>query len=156
MKNDSPGIFVIFILIFIAIFVLNKITALIFQIIYIRNKTLDPCVNGQQRSWKKGLKCLNSSPIFFYFLKTSRKLGYGMLHGKAIWKPGIAEIVKATRGFAPGPHKWDLQYLLEHEAARANVLTHVGLWPMIIKLNSSWKMEVSKSAWIKSCHWPSC
>ena len=28
-------------------------------------------------------------------MKTSKKLGHGMLHGKAIWKPGIAEIVKA-------------------------------------------------------------
>ena len=36
-----------------AIFVLNKITASIFQIIHIRNKTLDPCVNGQGKSWKK-------------------------------------------------------------------------------------------------------
>ena len=29
-----------------SIFILNKITALIFQIIYILNKTLDHCVNG--------------------------------------------------------------------------------------------------------------
>ena len=31
---------------FSAIFVLNKITSPIFQIIHIRNKTLDPCVKG--------------------------------------------------------------------------------------------------------------
>ena len=31
-------------------------------------------------------------------------------------------------------------------AARANLLTHIGLWPMAIKLNPSCKMEVSKSA----------
>ena len=27
----------------------------------------------------------------------------------------------------------------------------VGLWPMAIKLNPSWKTEVSKSTWIKHC-----
>ena len=30
----------------------------------------------------------------------------------------------------------------------ANMLTHIGLWAMAIKLNPSWKMEVSKSTWI--------
>ena len=30
-----------------------------------------------------------------------------------------------------------------------NMLTHSWLWPTGIKLNPSWKMEVSKSAWIK-------
>ena len=35
---------------FSAIFVLNKITAPIFQIIHIRNKTLGPCVNERVRS----------------------------------------------------------------------------------------------------------
>ena len=28
-----------------------------------------------------------------------------MMHGNAIWKPGIGEIVKASRGIARGPHK---------------------------------------------------
>ena len=28
-----------------------------------------------------------------------------MMDRKAIWKPGIAEIVKASRDFAPEPHK---------------------------------------------------
>ena len=27
------------------------------------------------------------------------------MHGKAIWKPGISEIAKASRGTAPEPHK---------------------------------------------------
>ena len=27
------------------------------------------------------------------------------MHGKAIWKPGIGEIAKASRDIAPGPHK---------------------------------------------------
>ena len=35
----------------------------------------------------------------------------------------------------------------------ANVLPHVGLLPTVIKLNPSWKTEVSKSAWIKPCQW---
>ena len=38
---------------FSAVFALNKIKALIFQIIHIQNKTLHPCVNGQQGlEWK--------------------------------------------------------------------------------------------------------
>ena len=28
-----------------------------------------------------------------------------MMHGKAIWKPGTAEIVKDSRDFSPEPHK---------------------------------------------------
>ena len=52
-----------------------------------------------------------------------------MMHGKAIWKPGITEIAK--------PHKEDLKCPLEPKAARANVLTHIGLWPTNIKLNPS-------------------
>ena len=28
-----------------------------------------------------------------------------MMQGKAIWKLGIAEIAKVSRGFTPGPHK---------------------------------------------------
>ena len=31
----------------------------------------------------------------------------------------------------------------------SNVLMHVVSWPMAIKLNPSWKTEVSKGAWIK-------
>ena len=49
-----------------------------------------------------------------------------MMHGKGIWKPGE----------------------LEPPAARVTV----GLWPTatIIKLDLLWKIEVSKSSWIKS------
>ena len=127
---------------FSTIFVLSKFTASIFQIIHIQNKTLNPCVNGQWRSWMKA--GLNLSPASFYFLKTSKKLGHRMTkerHGKAVWKPGITETAK--------PHKGNLQCSLEPKAAGANVLTHVGLWPMTIKLKPSWKLEISKSAWIK-------
>ena len=65
-----------------------------------------------------------------------------MMHGKAIWKVGISEIAKSSTDSAP----------YEPIAARANVVTYVGLWPTAIKLNPSWKTEVSRSAWIKPCH----
>ena len=85
--------------------------------------------------------------------KTSKgkRLGHQMKHGKAIWKPGIAEIVKASRDFAHEPHKGGspLPPFLEPPAARAYLLTHVELCPTAIKLNPSWKTEVNKSAWIK-------
>ena len=35
--------------------------------------------------------------------------------------------------------------------AMPNRLTHVGLWPRAMKLNPSWKTEVSKNAWMKPC-----
>ena len=44
----------------------------------------------------------------------------------------------------------DLQHPLEPSVAKANMLPHVALWPMAIKLNPSWKTEVCKSNWIKS------
>ena len=37
-------------------------------------------------------------------------------------------------------------------AARVIVLTYIGLSSMAIKLNPSWKNEVSKSVWIKPCY----
>ena len=67
-----------------------------------------------------------------------------MMHGKAIWKPRIAEIVKASRDFAPELHKGALSHPLEPPAARANMLMHILLWPTAIKLNPSWKTEVKK------------
>ena len=33
-----------------------------------------------------------------------------MMHGKAIWKPEVDEITKASRGIAPGPHKGGLHH----------------------------------------------
>ena len=39
----------------------------------------------------------------------------------------------------------------ESPVAMANVLMQVGLWSRAIKLNPSWKTEVSKYAWIKPC-----
>ena len=32
------------------------------------------------------------------------RLGHQMVHGKAIWKPGIGQIAKALRGISLGPH----------------------------------------------------
>ena len=54
------------------------------------------------------------------------------MHRKAIWKPGMAEIAEAFRGFAPGPHKGSLP------------LTYVGLWPTATELNPSWKTGQQK------------
>ena len=82
-----------------------------------------------------------------------KRLGHRMMHGKAFWKSGIDEIAKASRDIASGPHKGAYSAPYEIPAARANVLTYVGLWSTAIKLNPSWKMEVSKSAWIKGCKW---
>ena len=33
-----------------------------------------------------------------------------MMHGKAIWKPGISEMAKASKDIAPGLHKEGLQH----------------------------------------------
>ena len=75
------------------------------------------------------------------------------MHGKVIWKPRIAEIVKAPRDVAPeslkGKGGGGLQCTLEPLAARVNMLMHVALWPTAIKLNPSWKTEINKSAWVK-------
>ena len=35
-----------------------------------------------------------------------------MIHGKAIWKPGISEISKASRNIVPGPHNGSLQHAI--------------------------------------------
>ena len=41
-----------------------------------------------------------------------------MMYGKGIWKPGIGEIVKASRDFAPEPHKGGLQHPLKPSSCR--------------------------------------
>ena len=70
------------------------------------------------------------------FQKT-KKLDPRMKQEKAIWEPGIDEITKtSTPNISPQQHG-------------ANVVTHVRLWPIAVKINLSWKTEVSKSAWIK-------
>ena len=48
-----------------------------------------------------------------------------MMHEKAIWKPGIGEIAKASRDTAPGPHKGGFQRLIltpSCKGQRADVL----------------------------------
>ena len=37
-----------------------------------------------------------------------KRLRYQMIHGKAIWKPGISETAKTSWDIVPGPHKWGL------------------------------------------------
>ena len=72
-----------------------------------------------------------------------------MIRGKAIWKPGIGETSKAFRGIAPEPHK--VGFPAPHmnpQLQEVILLMHIGLWPTSIKLNLSWKSEVSRSAWI--------
>ena len=44
---------------------------------------------------------------------------------------------------------WDHLNSQSFQELMANVLMHVGLWPITIILNPSWKTEVRKSAWIK-------
>ena len=56
---------------------------------------------------------------------------------------------QSFQGHCLGPHKGGLQHPYEPPVAMFNMLTHVRLWPRAIKLSSSWKTEVSKSAWIK-------
>ena len=63
-----------------------------------------------------------------------------MIYGKASSKPGIGEIAKDSRGIAHEPERGGgggYSAPNELQAARANVLTYVGLWPMTIKLNPS-------------------
>ena len=54
----------------------------------------------------------------------------------------------ASRSTASGPHKEGLQHPW---LQGSNILMHVVVWPMAIKVNPSWKMKVRKSAWIKPC-----
>ena len=74
-----------------------------------------------------------------------------MMHGKAIWKLGIGEIAKASSDILPWtPQAGFTAPQMNTQLQGSNELMHhVGLWPMVIKLNPSWKREVSKSAWIK-------
>ena len=81
--------------------------------------------------------------------KKRKRLGHKMIHGKAIWKPGIGETSKASRGSAPEPHK--AGFAAPHmnlQLQEVILLMHIGLWPTSVKLNPSWKSEVSRSAWI--------
>ena len=55
---------------FSAIFLLNKITVSIFQIIHIRNKTLNPCVNGSLEGRRKVQTRLQG--LFNFWHQTSK------------------------------------------------------------------------------------
>ena len=78
-----------------------------------------------------------------------KRLGHWMMHGKAIWKPGVGEITKAFRDIALDHIRGTYSIPYEPPVAMFNMLTHVRLWPRAVKLSPSWKMEVSKTAWIK-------
>ena len=63
---------------FSAIFLLNKIMVLIFQIIHIRNKTLNPWVNGGFERWHQVLTRLHDPFTFWHERqreKNPQKLG---------------------------------------------------------------------------------
>ena len=68
-----------------------------------------------------------------------KRLGHQMMHGMVIWKPGISETAKASKGIAPCNTTRGAYYSAPYEppVARVNVLSHVGLWPRAIKLNPS-------------------
>ena len=89
------------------------------------------------------------SPCKSYANLKRKRLGHQMIHGKAIWKPGIGEITKASRCTAPGPRKESLQHLTWTPSCKDQCADICGLWLISIKLNHLWKTEVSKSAWIK-------
>ena len=127
---------------FYVIFVLNWITTLFSKLSTFKAGPLI-LVSTVIRDLKWNHKIQTPPQVLFNFLTTSKKLGYQVMLRNAIWKLGIAEIAKAYRhiGKDPGP-----------TAAKINVLAHIGLWPMIIKLNPSWKMEVSQSTWISPCY----
>ena len=73
-----------------------------------------------------------------------KRLGHRIIHEKTIWKPGISETDKASRGIIPGLHQRGcLQHPIWTPSCNGqHADTH---WVMAYsKLNPSWKMEVSK------------
>ena len=103
------------------------------------------CYCGRKKSPCKSYKGKKRS-------KKGKRSVHQMTHGKAVLKPGIGKNSQIFQGHchwapkrrftAPHMNPW-LQ--------EANMLMHIGLWPMALKLNHSWTMEVNKSAWIKPC-----
>ena len=51
-----------------------------------------------------------------------------MMHGKALWKLGITEIAKASRGFASGSHKGGLPWTPSFKDQHADAHLGYGLW----------------------------
>ena len=95
---------------------------------------------------------MGKSPCKSYGCKKwpkNKRLGQRMMHGKAIWKIRFGDIAKASKDCPWTPQRPHYSAPYEPPAEGANVLMRVGSWPMVIKLNPSWKTEVSKSAWIK-------
>ena len=63
-------------------------------------------------------------------------------------KTGLSKIAKASMGISPGPQGFTAPHM-NPQLPGSTVLMHIVSWPMTIKLNPSWKTEVSKCAWIK-------
>ena len=61
---------------------------------------------------------------------------------------------QSFQGIASWTPQGGAYYSIPYEppVAMSNMLTHVELWPRAIKLNPSWKVEFSKSGWIKPCY----
>ena len=75
------------------------------------------------------------------------------MHGKAIWKPGIRVIAKASSGISRKPYNGDLQHPIWTPSCKGPTCwrTGYGAWLVAVKLNPLWKTKVSISAWIKPC-----
>ena len=71
--------------------------------------------------------------------KNGKKLRHRMMHGKVIWKRGVGELAKASRGIAPGPHKGAYSAPFEPPVGMANLLKHIGFWPYDHKTQSFMK-----------------
>ena len=76
-----------------------------------------------------------------------------MMHGKAIWKPGIRVIAKASSGISRKPYNGDLQHPIWTPSCKGPTCwrTGYGAWLMAVKFNPLWKTKVSISTWIKPC-----
>ena len=63
-------------------------------------------------------------------------------------KTGLSKIAKASRGISSGPQGFTAPHM-NPQLQGSTVLMHIVSWSMTIKLNPSWKTEVSKCAWKK-------
>ena len=89
----------------------------------------------RKRDLKKQ-KIRSSNDVWKGYLKTWDRWNSQSFQGRCLWT--------AQRRVYRTPYK--------PPVARFNMLIQVKLRCLAIKLSPSWKMEVSKSAWIKSCY----
>ena len=103
--------------------------------------------------------------LFFYFRSHQWCKLSGQKEKRDLKKEKIMSPSNARKGYLKTWDCWNGQSFqglcprtpqvgltLEPPASRVNMLTHVSLQSMAIKLNLSWKTEVNKSAWIKPWH----